>query len=69
MTRPFELHATEATTSLLAPSQPEIAGLLRLAARDLARLEHVPPQPGNASHLAAASRAVREALEELEASE
>ena len=67
MACPLDSDFTEGAASLLFPTEAEVAGLLRRAARDLARLEVEPASPGQTGHLAAASRAVRTALGELEA--
>jgi hypothetical protein len=66
MANPFDLDTTDPSASLLFPTESEVAGLLRRAARDLARLEQQPARPGRVPHLSAASQAVRDALGELE---
>ena len=67
MACPLDSDFTDGAASLLFPTETEVAGLLRQAARDLARLEQQPSGPGQTSHLVAASQAVRAALGELDA--
>ncbi|HXX90315.1 MAG TPA: hypothetical protein VEI83_08845 [Acidimicrobiales bacterium] len=66
MTRPFEAHLTETPSFLLVSSEHEVTGLLRRVARELALLRQAPAYPGRGPHLEAASRAVWQAIEELQ---
>ena len=66
MVRLFETEVRKVPGSSPGPSELEVAGLLRRAARDLAQLEQFPLRPGRQPHLEAASDAIQAALVELE---